>query len=57
MPEGFFMEKPKPTPERCSELHDPKLPVVNGGACGNRALDRVVMGPIDSAKPENLEKY
>lgn len=51
------MEKPKPAPERCSELHDPKLPVVNGGACGNRALDRVVMGPIDSAKPENLEKY
>lgn len=34
------MEKPK-QPERHSELHDPKLPVVNGGACGNRAEGRV----------------
>lgn len=34
------MEKPK-QPERHSELHDPKLPVVNGGTCGNRAEDRV----------------
>lgn len=51
------MEKPKPTLERCSELHDPKLPVINGGECGNRALGRVVMSPLDSARPENPEKY
>ena len=45
------------TAERIRADSDVFVVVVNGGACGNRALDRVVMGPIDSAKPENLEKY
>jgi len=33
-------ETPK-EPERHSGLHDPKLPIINGGACGNRAESRV----------------
>lgn len=28
-------------PERHSDLHDPKLPAINGGACGNRAEGRI----------------
>lgn len=28
-------------PEKHSDLHDPKLPVINGGASGNRAEGRV----------------
>ena len=34
------MEKPK-QPERHSELHDPKLPIINGNTCGNRAESRI----------------
>ncbi len=30
-------EHPQKQPERHSELHDPKLPVIHGGATGNRA--------------------
>ena len=33
-------ERPK-TPERHSDLHDPKLPAVRAHACGNRAENRV----------------
>lgn len=34
------MEKTK-QPERHSALHDPKLPIINGSATGNRAEGRV----------------
>lgn len=38
------MEHPK-KPERYSNLHDPKLPVIHGHDCGNRAESRVRPSP------------
>ena len=54
--EGFFMEKQKPAPGSHSELHDPKLPAIHGGYCGNCAQERVCMGPIAAAKPDTARR-
>lgn len=40
------MEHPEKVPQRHGELHDPKLPVIHGGATGNRAEQRAHPSPI-----------
>ena len=40
------MEHPEKAPQRLGELHDPKLPVIHGGATGNRAEQRAHPSPI-----------
>ena len=40
------MEHPEKAPQRHGELHDPKLPVIHGGATGNRAEQRAHPSPI-----------
>ena len=46
------MERQNPTPESHSDLHDPKLPVIRSGPCGNRAQAHVCTGPVPGAKPD-----
>lgn len=40
------MEHPEKAPQRHSELHDPKLPVIHGGASGNLAEQHTRPSPI-----------
>lgn len=40
------MEHPEKTPQRHDELRDPKLPVIHGGASGNRAEQHNRPSPI-----------
>lgn len=50
------MEKQKPAPGSHSELHDPKLPAIHGGRCGNPAQERVCMGPVSTAKADTVRR-
>lgn len=46
------MERRKTSPERHSELHDPKLPVIHGTVPGNRAEEHVCPAPVPTQQRE-----